>query len=142
MNKSGQSLFELLVAIAVVGITLIALIGVSVRALGNSTYSRNKSLSTRYTQEAMEWLRKERDADWDVFYTLASGGAGNMYCLSDIGTGLTTGTCAQISGTVFTRSVILIATGANSVEALITTSWQGDTGMHNTNMSTIFTNWN
>ncbi|KKS77646.1 MAG: hypothetical protein UV74_C0013G0165 [Candidatus Woesebacteria bacterium GW2011_GWB1_43_14] len=141
MNKSGQSFFELLVAVAIVSITLIALVSLATKSVSNSTYSRDKTLSTRYTQEALEWLRGERDKDWNSFYSKATGGSGSTYCMSDVGAGLQTGSCPMIPDTTFTRTITLISPGINSVEAIVTTSWEGDTGLHDTTISTVFTDW-
>lgn len=66
-NKFGQSLFELVVAIGIVGLVLVAIVSVATISVRNTTFSKEQSLASRYTQQAMEWLRGQRDTDWDDF---------------------------------------------------------------------------
>ena len=49
-NILGQSFFELLVAIAIVSVTLITLISLSTKSVANVDFSKNKNLDTQFTQ--------------------------------------------------------------------------------------------
>jgi len=145
MNK-GQSLFELIVAVGVAGFVLISLMSLAVRSVANSTYSKNKSLATRYTQEGMEWLRALRDADWDDFVSLASR---PRVCLNSLSANPPSGSCGSstISGTVFSREVDFVhnsgsASNPETIEVTITTSWIGSSNKRQQSQaSTTFTNW-
>ncbi len=80
--ERGQSLFEVFLSLAIVAIIIVALVILASNAIRNSTYSKNKTLATRYSQEAMEWLRGERDASWDNFSDKAL--AFSYYCLQTL----------------------------------------------------------
>ena len=58
--KKGQSLFEVVFAVAVSALIITAIVILAGNAVSNSTFSRNKALAGRFVQEAIEWLRKER----------------------------------------------------------------------------------
>lgn len=138
MNK-GQSMFELLVAVFVVGITLVALVSLTSKAVGNTTFSRERTQATRYTQEAVEWLRAERDQDWGAFRDRATA-SGRNYCLQTLSW---SSGCSPINGTALTRGVTLIYNSANpnTVEARVVTAWSDSAGVHESRVTTYFTNW-
>ncbi len=138
-NIKGQSLFELVVVVAVVSFFLLALVGAVSRSIATSAFSRQKSLANRYTQEAMEWIRRERDLDWTAFYSRASGG-GALYCVNELA--FDSGSCSgKISGTSFSREVTLTSVGADRVEVSIVVYWSGPTGRHETKADMILTDW-
>jgi len=143
--NSGQSLFELLGAIAVIGIILIAIVGLSTKSISNSTSSRNSTQASRLSQEALEWLRIERDTDWNTF--VAHGSAnGATICLDalDWGNLGTCGTNEFISNTQFKRQVVLTynpSVDPNSLEADITTTWASGANISVSKSTTLLTNW-
>jgi type II secretory pathway pseudopilin PulG len=145
INKRGQSMFELLVAVFVIAISLVAILGLVTGAIGNTTFSKERTQANKFTQEAAEWLRSERDTNWLTFK--GKGDAdGNKYCLPDLmyWPTATTGTCgATIPNTNFTREAILIYNSSDPdiVEARIITSWTDSSGKHDSTVVTYFTNW-
>ena len=66
MNE-GQSLYELVVAIAIMALFAMAVVSLATSSIQNSTYSKNQSLASSYAQEATEWLRGQRDANINNF---------------------------------------------------------------------------
>jgi len=138
-TKWGQSMFELLVAVFVVGITLTALLGLVTNSIGNTSFSRERTQAAKFTQEAVEWLRSERDSDWGVFKARSSP-AGTVYCLQSLSW---TSSCGTIANSPFSREVTLINDPADPdlVEARIKTSWQDANGTHESRVTTYFTNW-
>ncbi len=134
-------MFELLVAVFVVAVTLVALLGLVTGAIGNSTFAGERTQAAKYTQQAVEWLRAQRDADWAVFSGRGSE-AGTTYCLN--GLDWNTGGCssAELIDAKFKREVVLIYdSAAESVEAQIITSWSDASGLHESKATTNFTNW-
>src|SRR3990172_9646435 len=94
-NESGQSLFESVIAISVVGVALISLVGLTISAIGSATLAKNQTLATKYTKEALEWLRGERDRNWNQFLSRSTAG-GSRYCINILPTGnWNTGTCGS-----------------------------------------------
>jgi len=70
-KKSGQTLIEILLAVAIIVILLVVMVGVVSKAIANSQYSRNRSLAARLVEEGLEQARSWRDqaADWETFRT-------------------------------------------------------------------------
>lgn len=67
-NQQGQALFEVVMAVGVILILIIALISVATLSLFNAQFSRNQSLATKYAQEALEKIRAYRDNNsWEDF---------------------------------------------------------------------------
>ncbi len=148
-NQKGQSLFEVVMALAIATIIIVAMVALAASAIRNTNYSKNKTLATRYSQEATEWLRGERDANFDTFFTRA---AIPLYCLKSLSwSQATIGVCTaggEIPGTLFKREVgfgrSTVDVGGvpkNVVEAEIKVYWQDAQGIHEVKSVTDFTDW-
>ncbi len=136
----GQSLFEVLFAVAVATIILVGVVSLSTTSIRNTSYSNNNALATKYAQEAVEWLRGERDADWSAFYNESSP-AGNTHCLGELSW---TAAC-PIPNTIFSRDVFLdritTADPDDAIEAIIEVIWQDAQGEHKVRTVSRFTDW-
>ena len=142
-NQKGQSLFEVVLALAVISIIIVALVFLASNSIRNTTFSKNKTLSARFSQETVEWLRGERDADWAAFdaHALAS----SKYCLQTLDFE-DLGTCDDgdfLAETNLVRELTLTRIGLNSdqVQAEIEVSWSDAQGDHATTFVTDFTDW-
>jgi Tfp pilus assembly protein PilV len=103
--KYGQSLVEVLVAVAVAAVVLVALAGIGTKATSNSGLSSRQSQATAYAQQAMnifKFLRQE----WVQLQTYPSGN----YCFN--GTSVFAGTWCQISNTEYSSMVTVNRPGA------------------------------
>lgn len=147
MNK-GQSLFEVVLALSIISLIIFGVVILATASIGNSDFSRNKALATRFSQEATEWLRGQRDANWITFLA-NSDVAGKAWCLNSepiIGWG-TQGVCASasfIGTTIFKREVTLttiVVNSVNAVEAKTKVYWNDSKGYHEINSVTDFTNF-
>lgn len=139
-QKSGQSMFELLIAVFVIAITLTAIVGLVTRSIGNTTFSKERTEAGKQTQEAVEWLRAERDNDWGAFAARATIN-GRNYCLQTLSWN---SSCSAIPNTNLTREVTLYfdaSADPNLVEARVVTRWSDSSGLHESRISTSFTNW-
>jgi len=66
--SKGQTLVEVLFAIAVASSVLIGLTRATTVALRNARFAKNQALATEYAQETMEKMRAKRDqTDWSSF---------------------------------------------------------------------------
>lgn len=141
--KRGQSMFELLVAVFVIALSLTAIVSLVSTSIGNTTFSRDRSVAAKSTQEAVEWLRAERDSNWGTFRGRGSVN-GARYCLPTLGWDNGQGTCSPISGTNLRREVILIynpGSDPDTVEARVATIWTDSSGTHESRITTYLTNW-
>jgi len=156
-NLLGQSLFEVMFAVAIASIIMISVVALSKQTISSSDFSTNNALASRYTQEATDWIRQERDGDdnpltddWMIFYNRAAPNP--TLCLEDL-VGVGWGgppPCPDVVGTPFKfkRSVILgqvdldANPGNESVEAAVIVTWTDGKGSHQVKNISRYTNWN
>ena len=148
-RQKGQSLFEVVLALAIATIIVVAMVALAASAVRNTNFSKNKTLATRYSQEATEWLRGERDSNFDTFFARA---ANPLYCLKSLSwADASIGNCTsgqEILGTLFKRevgfgrtTVLVGGVPKNMVEAEIKVYWQDAQGIHEVKSVTNFTDW-
>lgn len=149
--QKGQSLFEVVLAIAVITLVLGGLASLATVSIRNSTFSRNKTLSSKYAQEASEWLRSERDKDRDLFIGRAGAvvDVPTYYCLNANPLAWNSGECPSgefIPNTPFIRNLTLTKTveplrSKTVIKADVVVSWQDAQGDHEARSFTYFSDW-
>lgn len=139
MNK-GQSMFEVVIALFIISMIIVGIVSLSTVSLSNSIFSRNKNLAGKYSQEAIEWLRSEREKDQSIFLINTQTA---VYCLQTL-EWINTGTCGSvevIAGTIFRREISFITTtvsGKKITEAEAITYWNDSKGYHEAKSVTNF----
>jgi len=139
----GQSLFEVVIALGVMTIILVSLVILAALSISNATFSKNKTLATRLSQETVEWLRTERDISWALFATRA---ATPVWCMPILSwsSGFA-GPCsgsAKIQDTILERELTFAPTGdPDTVQATVRLFWTDAQGNHESRTTTEFTNW-
>jgi len=142
-SQSGQSLFEVVVALAISALIIVTLVSLVSNSIQNATFSKNKALATSYAQEATEWLRGQRDTDVNTFEANALT---PTWCLQDL-SWRNTGSCdtgEEIASTPFTREVnftVDTVSGKTVVEADIYVFWTDSLGLHQVVSATNFSDW-
>ena len=141
----GQSLFEVIIAIFIMALVIVGIVILATNSIAYSSFSRNKTLAGRYAQEAIEWLRSQRDVDMAYFRTKVSS---SPYCLDTLT--WNTGACGNgefvkdsaLDTTIFKRSVDLTETTIstkNVIEVTVVVSWDDPKGYHESRSVTSFT---
>jgi type II secretory pathway pseudopilin PulG len=144
--QKGQSLFELVVAIAISALVIVTLVSLATNSIRNSSYSNNKARAATYTQQATEWLRGQRDNDIVMFKTYTAVPA---YCLQDLGwthpaSNPVSDCSIKINGTIFNRWVTFntsLQGGKTVIEADVVVSWIDSQGSHEVKSATNFSDW-
>lgn len=139
MNR-GQSLFEVLVAIGVSTLIVVAIVSLVTNSIRNTTFSKNKTLAARYVQDATEWLRGQRDANIADFRSKATG----TYCFNTLSWNNHDTCQADMAGTVFRREGSFTTTqpsGKTVIEADVKVYWDDAQGTHEVRSATNFTDW-
>ena len=142
--QRGQSLFELVVAIAISALMIVAMVSLATNSIKNSNFSKNKALASSYAQEATEWLRGRRDNDYGAFNTNVLAAQGVKRCLNSLTWPIGIAPCSagSISDTPFQRSVLFtIDDVENVIYADITVSWSDSGGLHTVTSATNFSDW-
>jgi len=158
----GQSLFEVIFALAVAALVMVGIVSLAASSVSNSSFARNSALSTRLAQEVSEWLRQQRDTDWTSFKQKAETSV--TWCLRELSWNLPSesSACASdeyVGSTIFVRNVIFSCfesnltpppaflpvicsdTDINNIEVIITVEWSDAKGLHETRTVTQFTRW-
>lgn len=150
-HKTGVSLVEVAVTIAVVMLVLTALMSAVTSALSTGQFNRNKTIATKYAQEMIEFLRTERSKSWSVFAS-HSGVSSLQYCfnadLSTVVNWPSEGLCSEgsvIDDTydIFVREVTLQNTTGvpNSVTMTVVVTWRQGNRVSNVTLTSVLTKW-
>jgi len=68
-NQKGQSLLEVVAALAAALLVILGLVRVTISSMRNSQFAKNQALATQYAQEAMEQTLSFRDQNsWEAFW--------------------------------------------------------------------------
>lgn len=156
--SKGQSLFEVVGALAVISILIVGLISVTTTSIKNTTFSKNNEIANAYAQELTEWLRSQRDTNWVNFKANAAANSGS-YCFTSLawlpGGNVPPPPCNAsevIPNTLFRRGAVFTCfNGAvqvacnlstvNVIRTSVSVTWTDGQGDHSVNFVTELTNW-
>lgn len=140
MSARGQTLFELVIAVGVAVLVVTGIVALVTLSLRNANFARDQAQATRYAQEALEWLRSERNNGWNTFYSRM---ATSLTWCFDVLSWSSPGPCGSgsvITGTKFARRAVFSVVEANrSISAQVLVSWTDSQGTHQSKVETIFT---
>lgn len=132
-NSGGQTLIEVMAALTVTVLILVALLAATTVAVRNSQSAQNQALSTKYAQEGMEILRERRDNNSAVFF-------GSQPCF-----GITP---TPTSPPGFTRTFMCEnaitpppTPPYTKIKATVTVKWTDSKGEHKSEQVSYFTKW-
>jgi type II secretory pathway pseudopilin PulG len=153
-KHSGQTLIEMVVAVGMVSLVLVAIVAGIAISIRNSRFSKNKALATRFAQEGIEKFRFYRDEfGWIPFFETINGqsvGGYVEYCFDDFPTGLedisdSLGNCTTetISGTEYTRyaQVNVTTLPSDFVDILVGVTWIEGAAPHSVELTTRLNDW-
>jgi type II secretory pathway pseudopilin PulG len=125
-SQKGQTLIEMMIALSIVVLVLLALITLITVSLRNASFSKNHSLATQYAQEALEEVRALRDQEgWEDFEDACDENFSSL--LTPL-------------PSMFNRTIDCEGS-VNSKTVTATVSWTDGTGTHNSVLTTHFTQW-
>lgn len=158
-DQEGFSLIEMIVAVGVVVVVMLAVASGVSTSLKNSRYSQEKALSVRYAQEALEEIRLLRDKlTWENFTDLleragvADDGTKWQACfkgenrLEELlvgGSGEISQECGDedlISGTNYSREIEVYYDGS-TVRTVSRVYWDDGTGSKITELENSLRDW-
>lgn len=149
LKSDGQSLVEVVASLALAIVIVGALVNMVVSSLRSSQFAKNTAQATKYAQEAVEWIRSERDraTSWDEFVNSRSD---KVWCLpSVVSWPSSVGNCGstnlfKISDTIFNREAEIESIDNNGdgradlVLVTVTVKWLDQTGEHKSTLTTKF----
>jgi Tfp pilus assembly protein PilV len=151
LKNEGQSMFEVMFALAISALVLVAIVSVAAFSLRNATFSKNKAQANKFAAETDTWLKIQRDfyPNWSDFYDQALPDSPNdtVWCLKTLNWTSPTfkGSCTNadfITGTDFIRQMSVSDQDAGKgLKFTTTVSWNDSVGGHSTTTTTVLTNW-
>jgi hypothetical protein len=144
----GQSLFEVIIAIGVAALILVASVSLSTASVRNSNFSKNNAVATKYAQEGSEYIREQRDTNWDLFMANYTGSSsinlatvGSSTINSNFTRQISQTVCKYFDGTNTTATTCGSGSNANIVDVYVTVSWTDGQGTHNVKDVTTLSRW-
>lgn len=125
-NELGQSLIEVLIALAASVAVVSAIVVTVITSLSNAEFTKNQNLATEYSRQGMEIVRQIAKNNWNDFLTYTS----RNYCLNKDSAALSLMTglnCGLNIGNLYDRKITIIQTGSTycveSTEIISSVSW-------------------
>lgn len=124
MKEKGQTLVEVLLALAAAVVIISAISVVVLSSLSNAQFSKNQNIATKYSSEGMEFVRRLRDSDYITFKAYPNG----TYCLAKplpVALGAPASCTLPNVDNFFIRSATLSNTscGSNEEQITVTVTW-------------------
>ena len=133
--NSGQSLIELLVALTLIMLVVVAVVGLAAVSIKTSYFAKRETTAKRYAEEAMEWLREQKKSNWTDFLFAKSG---NTYCFNSSPIDGWSSNCDATLDGIYKREVTL-SSSSDNVTVTVVVSWSDSSGTHETKLVSVFT---
>lgn len=146
-NEKGQSLFELVVAIAISALIIISIVSLVTNALKSANFSKNNAVATSLAQETVEWLRSQRDDNIATFLAKAdvNGSGSSLWCFVNLDWEKPQSCSSNdLIDNLFIREGNFVKDtvgGKTVIHTNIVVSWDDSQGNHEVTNSTDFTDW-
>lgn len=139
-NKKGFSLVEVLVFVTILSLFFVTALTVTTFNLRNLKIQEHKILATRYAEEGMEWVKQEKEDDWQVFTTHT----GTNYCLNTLSWTSDLCTTYSLGSPGFFKRDLLITNSGSPVEKItgnLTVSWMENNVEQTVVLKSVFNLW-
>jgi len=146
MTEKGQSLFEIIFALGLITLILIAVVSLAGLSIKNSSFSQLQTTATRYMETTMEWLREQKELDWDNFYTFALNASisNSKWCFNELSwENATLGECSGFIIDTNIKREITFVTNLNpaEVQVIVNVNWLDSNGYHEVSSTSELTNY-
>lgn len=146
-KSSGFTLIEVMFFVLFVSLIFIGLIFTSTVSIRNNRVSEHKIIATHYAEELREWLRGQKELDFQTLFNKASD-AGITYCFNGaIASWPSFGSCSgsYSLNSEYLRQVVLTritdSVGNSQVRADITVSFKDGPNVISAKDNALFASW-
>ncbi len=142
-GSSGQSLIEVVVAIGVMSLLLVALLVTVSLSIKNSRLAKDRNQAVALAQEGVELIRAYRDYDYAEFYSKDSLVAYDLPYNWVVEDGLGD-SCSATDFAIrdfFRRCVLVTRVDATSTDVQVTVEWQEGSRTHEVFQITRLSQW-
>lgn len=140
----GQSLIEVVVALAIVLLVVIALVQAVTTSIKSADHAKKTAQAASYAQEGMENIRAYRDASWAIFWDDAND-AVNHGLAGTVPSGACPSPSTPNLANTFSRCAKLervdATPGREKAKVTLTVSWLDSKGTHKSELISYFTKW-
>ncbi len=120
--NAGQSIVEVIVALALIAMVVLGLVKVTTVSVNNATFAKDQRTATQYAQEGIEKARKLKEENEAAFWSKS-------------------GTETESLGR-FTRTITYTEIEDNQkMQVEVKVSWQDSKGPHQSSLQTNLTRW-
>lgn len=146
-KSKSFTLIEVLVFTTILSLFFVVAAAVVIISLHNMKISEHKILATRYAQEALEWLRSQKEVDWNQFILRDNpSGLGTTYCINTLNWNTVSSCTTYGLGTpaIFKREVKLTnqsGTPVTQIKIEIVVSWQEVGESYRVPINSLFSVW-
>lgn len=147
-RKNGFTLLEVLVFSALSSLVFVAITRVGVMSIKNAKLAEHTVIATHAAEELQEWVRGEKEEEWNVFLAKAALTPGLTYCVNTIPASITDLVSSTGCGTsytllnIFKRDLTLTRNVAGTqVTVAITVSWFEGNNVETVPIRTVFSVW-
>lgn len=147
--KSGFSLVEVLIFVSILSLFFVVVAATTMSSLRTTKINERKILASRYAQEAVAWLKGQKETNWSSF-VVYSAPTGTTYCFNTtpIAAWPSSGSCAAFGGldpALYKREVTLTSIDCSGticqVNVAVAVQWQELEKTYNVPLNTIFSIW-
>lgn len=147
--KSGFSLVEVLIFVTILSLFFIVVAATTMSSLRTAKINERKILASRYAQEAAQWLKGQKESNWEAFVAYSSSG-GTNYCFNQtpITAWPSTGLCSDFTGldpAIYKREVTLTSVDCSGticqVNLAVSVRWQELEKTYSVPLNTILSVW-
>ena len=140
--KKSFSLVEILVFVTVLSVFFVAAMSILTYSLINMKVNEHKILASHYAGEALEWIKEEKDKDWNVFFALDSNPESTTYCLNSLS--WSSGSCTTYDlgspSPIFKREAVLDSqTSPERVNATVNVYWVEGSDVFSVSLNSVLT---
>lgn len=144
MRKSF-SLIEVIIFVSILSLFLISAASIITISLQQNTLQIEKLKARHYADQLLEWIKSEKDIDWQTFITRA----GNYtYCFENEslawGTDVLSGDDCTLLNSLYKRYAKFSTTGSGGsaqVDVVVHVDWTASGNNYDTSLHTIFSQW-
>ncbi|MBU1017117.1 MAG: prepilin-type N-terminal cleavage/methylation domain-containing protein [Patescibacteria group bacterium] len=149
INNKGQTLIEVVLAVAIAVIVIYALVSLATISTLYAQSALRRAEAVKLANAGMESFRMERDIGGFDSDCLSPNGLNNTYIISSSPT-----TCAFLetssnsyesitprTNVIYRRSMIVANDGANKKNVMVTVKWSEGKSERKVSMTGVLTNW-
>ena len=143
------TIVEVLIFVTLISLIFITISYIITFSLKNTKINEHKILATHYAEELKEWLRGEKEDDWNIFTTKGHV-SGSQWCVNTIPIDISTlvgGPCGldySLHNNTFKRDLTLtnnVSPNPTQVTVNIIVEWKEDNNIYTIPINTVFSLW-